>query len=168
MTLNGSGTITGLSAGGLPDGVIQQTDIASGVAGTGPAFRAKMSGTQSPTANTWTKVQMNSEDWDTASCYDPTTNYRFTPNIAGYYLINVSAWNQNANTGYRIDTAIYKNGSTYVTFAGPANSVSYGNGKGSDLVYLNGTTDYVECYALVNLASVVYEGVFSGALVRAA
>jgi hypothetical protein len=157
-----------ITSASIENASIAQVDLATGVAGTGPAFRAKMSGTQSPTANTWTKVQMNSEDWDTASCYDPTTNYRFTPNVAGYYLINVSAWNQNANTGYRIDTAIYKNGSTYVIFAGPANSVSYGNGKGSDLVYLNGTTDYVECYALVNPASVVYDGVFSGALVRAA
>ena len=31
ITLNGSGTVTGISAGGLPDGCIQSADIASGV-----------------------------------------------------------------------------------------------------------------------------------------
>ena len=33
MTLNGSGTVTGISAGGLPDGIIQSADLASGVGG---------------------------------------------------------------------------------------------------------------------------------------
>tara|TARA_R100000234_G_C4951368_1_gene157496 strand:- start:44 stop:580 length:537 start_codon:yes stop_codon:yes gene_type:complete len=31
ITLNGSGTVSGISAGGLPDGIIQSADIASGV-----------------------------------------------------------------------------------------------------------------------------------------
>ena len=33
ITLNGSGTVTGISAGGLPDGCIQSADLASGVGG---------------------------------------------------------------------------------------------------------------------------------------
>jgi hypothetical protein len=33
ITINGSGTITGISAGGLPDGVITADDLASGVGG---------------------------------------------------------------------------------------------------------------------------------------
>ena len=31
ITLNGSGTVTGISAGGLPDGIIQSADLASSV-----------------------------------------------------------------------------------------------------------------------------------------
>ena len=31
ITLNGSGTVSGISVGGLPDGIIQSADIASGV-----------------------------------------------------------------------------------------------------------------------------------------
>ena len=31
ITLNGSGTVSGISVGGLPDGCIQSADIASGV-----------------------------------------------------------------------------------------------------------------------------------------
>ena len=33
IVLNGSGTVTGISAGGLPDGIIQAADLASGVGG---------------------------------------------------------------------------------------------------------------------------------------
>ena len=33
IAINGAGTITGISAGGLPDGVIQSADLASGVGG---------------------------------------------------------------------------------------------------------------------------------------
>ena len=33
IVLNGSGTITGISAGGLPDGIIQAADLASGAVG---------------------------------------------------------------------------------------------------------------------------------------
>ena len=33
IAINGAGTITGITAGGLPDGVIQEADLASGVGG---------------------------------------------------------------------------------------------------------------------------------------
>ena len=33
ITINGSGTVSGISAGGLPDGIIQSADLASGVGG---------------------------------------------------------------------------------------------------------------------------------------
>jgi hypothetical protein len=47
--------------------------------GNTPAFFATMSADQSGVADsTFTKVQFNSERFDTNSAYDPTTNYRFT------------------------------------------------------------------------------------------
>ena len=33
IAFNGAGTITGISAGGLPDGIIQEADFATGVGG---------------------------------------------------------------------------------------------------------------------------------------
>ena len=33
ITINGNGTLTGISVGGLPDGIIQSADLASGVGG---------------------------------------------------------------------------------------------------------------------------------------
>ena len=46
ITINGSGTITGVSAGGLPSGTVTQATLATPVAGTGPAFSATMSANQ--------------------------------------------------------------------------------------------------------------------------
>jgi len=121
---------------------------ASTFAGTGPSFGASQNAAQTINRGTFTKLTFNVEDWDTASCYDPTTNYRFTPNVAGYY--NVCARTQFTNdTASRSETfiAIYKNGSVYKrtpAFGAPANVLS--SPGGSLVVYLNGSTDYVEAY----------------------
>jgi hypothetical protein len=56
-----------------------RTNFVAGVGGTNtPAFQATLSANQTISHNTETKVQFNSETFDTNSAYDPTTNYRFT------------------------------------------------------------------------------------------
>jgi hypothetical protein len=168
MTFDGSGTITGLAAGGLPDGTITQADLAAGVAGTGPAFSATRTAAQTISAATWTKIQFSTEEFDTANCYDPTTNYRFTPNVAGYYLITVIA---ETNASSTMGVAVYKNNSTYrrVYSSNPGTGVS---GIVTSLVFMNGSTDYVEGYVIQNSAAALYNSAtdyeFSGCLVRAA
>ena len=147
--------------------------------GNGPAFSAIMSGTyQTVSANTYTKVALNSELFDTNSNYD-TTNYRFTPTVAGYYQIN-------ANLGVSYLTTVpnglivlvYKNGSAYLSIQTRVNSM-YGNNSISQLVYMNGTTDYLELWGYsVGGTDPVFQGSqgsptqynswFSGSLVRAA
>ena len=62
ITINGSGSITGLSAGGLPDATITQADLASGVAGTGPAFSAYQSSAQTLSSVTDTKILLQTEE----------------------------------------------------------------------------------------------------------
>ena len=151
MVLSGDGTITGLVAGGLPDATIIQAELASGVAGNGPAFSAYRGNSQSISAATFTKILFGTEDFDTANCYDSSTNYRFTPNVAGYYQVNssisISAYS-NRYTAY-----IYKNGTLYAT--GMSNT---GNATNTDstgiyaLIYLNGSTDYIEIYVQGNNA----------------
>lgn len=142
--------------------------------GQGPAFSATRAGSQSVTTSTWTKVQLDSEDFDTANCFDSTTNYRFTPNVAGYYQVNCFAPTTgsaycSANYG-----ALYKNGSIYKREFGSSYSSAIVNANlasGSYLVYLNGTTDYIEMYAYVTCATspvVMANTTFSASLVRAA
>lgn len=175
MTLNGSGTIAGLSAGGLPDASIVQADLATGVAGTGPAFSAYLSGSsQSITTNTWTKVALNTEDFDTNNAFDSTTNYRFQPTVAGYYLLNGLVYQNATGMGESI-TGVYKNGSLYKSFSDVSvtNVASYRLIGGSCLVYLNGSTDYAELYTLiVGTSPAVFTGsdstYFQGSMVRAA
>ena len=83
------------------------------VSGNMPAFSAYANANQNVTNATWTKVTINTEEFDTANCFDSTTNYRFTPNVAGYYwlgsTIAVGAPN-NRYTAY-----LYKNGSVYMS-----------------------------------------------------
>jgi len=57
------------------------------------------------TTNTWTKVPFNTEVYDTANCFD-TTNYRFTPSVAGYYQINATAY-LYANSGSMSQYGVY-------------------------------------------------------------
>lgn len=172
MTLSGDGSITGLVAGGLPDATITQADLATGVAGTGPAFSVRRSANQTGIAsNTNTKIAFNTEDFDTANCFDPTTNYRFTPNVAGYYQITVSAYMAGTNVQY-LNASIWKNGAIYAGGTDMSNGVGEVTSYSTALIYMNGTTDYVEAYAF-GLGSTVTVYVsattrFSGFLARAA
>lgn len=120
-------------------------------AGTsGPAFRAfRNTSDQSFSANTWTKIQFNAETFDTDSCFDSTTNYRFTPTKAGYYQINMGATFSGANASTSKYLSIWKNANFYANIFSSAGSGTPGAGaaaSGSDLIYCNGTTDYVEGY----------------------
>jgi hypothetical protein len=128
----------------IADANVTQAKLASNVTTTGPAFRAYASGNTTVAASTNQKVALATEDFDTGSCF---ASSRFTPNIAGYYFIAGSI---------RIDSAaaatvmLWKNGSTY-------SRGSSGDGTGyvstvCDLIYLNGTTDYVELYATHSFA----------------
>ena len=64
-----------------------------------PAFLAKMSGDQTVTDESRTKVQFDTEIYDTDGKYDPSTNYRFTPTVAGTYFLHAQVnAESNANT----------------------------------------------------------------------
>lgn len=145
----GNGSIVGLNAGGLPDASIVQADLASGVAGTGPAFSAYNNAATSLTQNVYTKLAFQVEEYDTASCYDNATNFRFTPTVAGYYIVNGSF--QVTTTAAGMKLALYKNGSAY-KLMGQAEPSS-GFTQGSAQVYLNGSTDYIELYAVQTAAT---------------
>ena len=160
-------TAGSVAASYLVDGSITQAKFSTNVAGNGPAFSAYQSSAQTPSAGVWTKVQYQTEEFDTNSNFDNTTNYRFAPTVAGYYQITGRAENGSA---FNVMTlSIYKNGSAF-------KNSSYGSTMAgvqiSCLVYFNGSTDYVEAYvnqsssnALVATPAGTY---FQGVLVRAA
>ena len=52
ITLNGSGTVSGISAGGLPDGIIQSADLATGVGGKVLAYQNAVKTDTSTTTST--------------------------------------------------------------------------------------------------------------------
>jgi hypothetical protein len=169
IIINGTGTITGITAGGLPDAIITQPELAANVAGTGPAFSAYLNSTQSISAATITKVTLSSEEFDTNNNFDSATNYRFTPTVTGYYQINCNCY--FAGTANPLILFLYKNGALYKEFF----RVTAGNatGSGSSTIYFNGSTDYVEMYVYVNSAMLIGSSgtsyvSMSGAMVRSA
>jgi hypothetical protein len=162
----------------LPDatGTVLSTATA-GVPVNGPAFSAYLSTNQSLSAATNTKVTFQTEEFDTASCYDNATNYRFTPTVEGYYQVN-SLVSMGGASARNVAVMIYKNGSqTSGKFGAGWNTggSSDQNLPVSALIYLNGSTDYVEIYAyssgattISNGGSGVYYTYFQAALVRSA
>ena len=141
----------------------------------GPAFSAYSTNAQSISSGTTVKIQLNTEVFDTANAFDSTTNYRFTPLIAGYYQVNGQVALNGGATG-QARAMIYKNGSTYQEGSSiPNNTITGAETTISTIIYLNGSTDYIELYCylytgagaltLQNSSAVNY---FSGAMVRSA
>ena len=110
------------------------------------AFSAYQSSAQSISSGSWTKVQFQTKEYDTISGFDNTTNYRFQPTVSGYYQIDGRFIGSTSNiTG----VSIYKNGTAYKGGNwGPNLTASIASG----LVYLNGSTDYVELYVFVGVS----------------
>jgi hypothetical protein len=68
------------------------------VSGNMPAFSAYQSSGQTLSSATATKLNFQTEEFDTNNNFDSTTNMRFTPTVAGYYQVNGGLSN---NTGTR-------------------------------------------------------------------
>ena len=120
----------------------------------GPAFYVARDGAQSISNTTWTKIQLtttNSGGFDTNSCYS-NSNYRFTPNVAGYYQTQFTL---AISTGSLLAgrAAIYKNGSRWATtelYMNSGDNYDDFSTQVCSLIYLNGSTDYVEFYCWRN------------------
>jgi hypothetical protein len=159
-----SGVLTNCT--GLP-----QAGLAANVAGNGPAFSAYATTGQTFTAGTATKVVLNAEEFDTNSNFDSSTNYRFTPTVAGYYTFNAALFNNSS--GGRLIFMLYKNGSEIKRLIDVASGATMNQVNGSALPYANGSTDYFELYLqpLTTNTTTLGGGAltyFNGALVRAA
>ena len=128
-----------------------RANFVSGVGGTNtPAFMANLGSGQSISNGTSTKVNMDTEIFDTDGTYDHSTNYRFTPAVAGKYFVYAqlmyTAYGANETpAGFQIK----KNGSTvHETFLrSPYNSNFDFYINGSTTVVLD-DDDYIELFAL--------------------
>ena len=115
---------------------------------SGPSFAVYGSAAQSGISNaTFTKAALNTEVWDTDNCYD-TTLYRFTPNKSGYYQINTVIERTVTSISFAI-IALYKNGTSFNRVHLSDSGVNFTANCGT-LVYLNGTTDYIEWFVYLD------------------
>ena len=120
-----------------------------------PAFYAYLGSTQSVTNGANTKVQINTEIFDSDNAFDNSSNYRFTPQTAGKYFVYgaVCGATSASNRLYQVLAKIYKNGSnTALTSEEFADNVlTRKTSFISTVVDMNGSSDYVELYGFVDI-----------------
>lgn len=145
MTINGSGSITGLVAGGLPNATITQAELAPNVAGNGPVGAAYLGASQSipNDGSNYSKILFNTADPDIPLNSWDTVNSQFKPNVAGYYTINAKVEVTAAVSTGSWGMAVYKNGVIFKRgdSSGPTSWTISATGV---LTYLNGTTDFID------------------------
>jgi hypothetical protein len=155
VATNLTGTATALNIGGNAATATTASTL------SGPKFRAYLSSTQNPTSGVLTKVALASESYDTNNNFDSTTNYRFTPSVAGYYQLNwLVGCTANPGSLTAAESRLYKNGAA-AAYGNNISSATLTNMwlSGSDIIYMNGTTDYVELFVSVTGTS---PALFSG------
>jgi len=148
------------------------------VSGNMPTFSAYQSSAQTYSSGVTVLVQFQTENWDTASCFNNTNAtvgsipaYAFLPNVAGYYQVNAVV--RSNNTNQEAQVSIQKNGSPWIN--GSNINISSGTQAGSiasTIIYLNGTTDYIQAYMYVGSTGTGSSGnqstQFSASLIRSA
>ena len=151
---------------------INDTNGTLNLIATQPAFRAYRTGSDlSISSGVYTKIPFNTESYDTNSNFDSTTNYRFTPTVAGYYQLNSTILGVGAAGAWVV--AIYFNGASANLKDYPMPSQGYGSQSVHDIFYFNGSTDYAEIYMLIGgggakISSGSNAVNFSGAMIRRA
>ena len=116
--------------------------ITSGAIASTPAFEAYRSSNQTISHATDTKIQYDTEVFDTDNAYDNSTNYRFTPQVAGKYFIFASVQSAEVSDFDDYQIKIKKNGSDYAQSRTRHHYAD--NIQVSVIVDMNGSSDYVE------------------------
>lgn len=170
LAVTGVATFTAAPVGPTQTGTDNSTKLATTAhvlqrLQVAPAFRASQSVSQSLTSATPTKIVFPVEEFDTNNNFASST---FTPTVAGYYQINwlVSVSGTGITNGY---SAMYFNGVESERgdqFVGSASITTLAS-RGSLVVFMNGSTDYIEIYANYTGSSLLagYNR-FSGCLLR--
>lgn len=113
-----------------------------------PAFKVSLSANQTLSNNSDTVVEFDTIVYDVGGYFD-TSTYRYTPQISGYYQIVVATGSNNAVDIQDHNSFIALNGSIVtqarMTLAGLTNDDIYLSVfQCEDVIFMNGTTDYIE------------------------
>lgn len=147
----------------------------------GPAFSATQGTGVTVSSGVNTLCTLSTENFDTNSRFNNTGStvggipaYAFLPDVAGYYQVNLSVSGNGSTTTGRIFAWIAKNGTaTYGASTAPQGNANTGVACISTVIYMNGTTDYLQAYGNVEgtgtlTLNVSAANFFSASLVRGA
>jgi hypothetical protein len=149
-----TGTVTNAM---LVNDTIDVAKVAQSLKNT-PAFEAYLSSDQTNLPDdTDTKVEFDTERFDTDNAYDATTNFRFQPTVSGKYFCyaNVKLQPNSAATTVTQFLSIYKNGVAYnrSDYDPPDNEDNGVSMYTFSILDLNGSSDYVEIFGRINASS---------------
>ena len=182
---SGTGVLTIAAPNTNTDRTLSLPDITGDIITSGskttpkvPAFWAYLSSNtaQTVSSSTYTKVEFDVESFDTDGYYDHSTNYRFTPQVAGYYQFTARVQPASSYTGQII--TLYKNGVRHLIGGYEPNNSNAGAKALNCMAHANGSSDYFEVYVSLTtgqaLASIGGDGTnngeftyFQGWLIRA-
>ena len=95
-------------------GVLKRMDYSYIKAANTPAFFASISENQTVGTASATKLTIDAEEFD-SGVYDNSTNYRFTPAVAGKYFIFANGYINSLTNAKTVVIYIYKNGASIAT-----------------------------------------------------
>ena len=122
ITIGASGDTTNIV------GTLQNNGASVGGDNTPAFFAHQAAGSaQSISNQTITKLTNATEVFDTDSAYDNSSNYRFTPQSAGKYVIFASVMFATGTDFDQIECMIHKNGSVYSSNISVNNNRIYGS-----------------------------------------
>ena len=156
QTSSGSGTITIGQSGETVDMANGSITLNSSMKNT-PGFAVRLTSDQTVSSDTPTKIQLNSEAYDTDNAFDNSTNYRFTvpSGAAGKYYFYAQMYGSSDAGDDVVETSvyIYKNG-TSQGFAGTSinDKMSY-NVSVKSLTLDLSVGDYIEFYGKVTISA---------------
>ena len=138
------------------------TGTVSGAGGNTPSFLAYLTANQTITNNSYTKINLNGEYYDTGGCYNNTGStvtlngvsapaYSFAPNVAGKYFIGAKGRNDTSTDGSGTIIRIEKNDAAVSQVRDTLD-----NAEGlfvGVIIDLDGTDDYVTMVQYQNSGS---------------
>ena len=165
LTTASSGSVILNPANTASDVTITVPATTATMAINGPAFSYYQSSSQTLSSATATKITFTSSEFDTTSGMYASS--RFTPTVAGYYQVNGAFAKPSGST--EMFMSVYKNGSEWKR--GSDVSIT-SSATVSCIVYLNGSTDYIELYGYMGIGAATwntsYGTYFQASMVRAA
>jgi hypothetical protein len=131
--------------------------LPSGGGGT-PTFQGVRVEARTPQvfSTVFTKLNITYEDYDANDWFDTGLD-RFQPDVAGYYIVTGGIVFAALEEGNVAIVELRKNGTRYCILSRGSGSASSGTNlggySGADIVYMNGTTDYLELWGWNGQAS---------------